>query len=128
MHAEWDMVAIGVGVLIGAVAGLYFRVAVILVPLTILALLGMAVVDVANGLTLRIMLFHMGYIWFGLQFTYFGISFLVSRSQRKFQSAERENVPNNMYAAEPVPRGRAVRSARGHRGRGVAKDTIALSS
>jgi hypothetical protein len=99
-NAERYMVAIGVGVLVGALAGLYFRV-VILVPLTILALLVTAAVDVADGLPLRITLLHMVYIWVGLQFGYFGSSFLAGLSQREFsESAERENVSNDMYASE----------------------------
>ena len=75
------MLTVGVGVVIGAAAGLYFRV-FILVPLTILAFLGMAIVDVVNGAPLLTTLFHMACVSFALQFTYCGSSFLLSRSQR----------------------------------------------
>lgn len=74
------MVAMGVGVLIGTFAGLYLGV-ISLVLLTIIALLGTAILDVANGPPLQITLFDMACIWVGLQFAYFGSAFLVSRSQ-----------------------------------------------
>lgn len=121
MHMGWHMVTMGVSVLAGAIAGLYFRV-FILAPLTILALLGTAIVDVTNGLPLRITLFHMTFIWGGLQLAYLGSSFLASRPRREIRSRERENAPNNMYVgdSERAPRGRAIISAQGNRGRGVA--------
>ena len=123
------MVAMGVGVLIGALAGLYFRV-FFLAFLTILALLGTAVVDVANGLPLRITLVHMAYIWGGLQFAYFGSSFFVSRSQREFRSTEPVNVPNSIYVANQnalrkAPLSKVREPMEVH---GAANETIAASS
>jgi hypothetical protein len=94
------MIDIGAGVLIGTFAGLYFGV-VILVLLTIIVLLGTAIIDVAKGLPLQIMLFDMACIWVSLQFAYCGSAFLVSRSWRESRSTECENAPNNnMYVAD----------------------------
>lgn len=91
------MIDIGVGVVVGALAGRYFGI-VILILLMILTLLGTAIIDMANGLFLQITLFHMACIWLSLQLAYFGSAFVVSRSRR--QSAECENAPKNMYAAD----------------------------
>jgi len=75
------MLTMAGGVLVGAAAGLYFRV-FILVPLTILAFVGMAIVDVVNGAALLTTVFHMARISFALQFAYFGSSFFVTRAPR----------------------------------------------
>ena len=85
------MIVMVVGVLIGALAGLYFGV-VILVPLTIIVLLGTAILDVANGPPLQITLFHMACIWVSLQFAYLGSAFWVSRSQANFDRLNREKL------------------------------------
>lgn len=92
------MVAMCIGVLIGALAGLYVQV-IILVLLTILALLGTAIIGMANGLPLQITLLHMACIWVGLQLAYLASAFLVSRSPSEVRSTERVNAPNNTYAA-----------------------------
>jgi hypothetical protein len=76
------MVAMSVGVLIGALAGLYLGV-VSLVLLTIIALLGMAILDMANGPSLQTALYHMGCIWIAIQLAYVGSAALVGRSQHK---------------------------------------------
>lgn len=92
------MLTVGVGVVIGAAAGLYFRV-FILVPLTILAFLGMAIVDLVNGAPLLTTLFHIACVSFALQFAYCGSSFLLNRSQRDTgdQSAPRDRAPSQVH-------------------------------
>src|SRR6185437_2778654 len=94
---EGLMIVMVVGVLIGALGGLYFGV-VILVPLTIIVLLGTVILDVANGPPLQITLFHMACIWVGLQFAYFGSAFWVSRSQANFDRLNCENSPSTSTA------------------------------
>jgi hypothetical protein len=93
------MVAVSVGVLIGALAGLYLRVFA-LIPLTILLLLGTAVVDAAHGVRPVTVLVHMADIWVSLTFAYLVSSFLANLSQREAsESTERENAPKALTAA-----------------------------
>ena len=94
------MMAMGVGALIGAFAGLYLRV-FILVPLTVVALLGTGLLDAADGLPLRASLLQMAYVWVGLQFAYLVSSFSASIFQSEFWGSTKcENVPNNIFAGD----------------------------